>query len=70
MFEPVPLEFLTSDSSTPQVLVTVDGLIALCANLNCDYTYTDTEQTVSTQSLSSTGELTITGTSLPTTSDV
>ena len=39
MFEPVGLEFLYSDAQSPQVLVDVDGLPALCVNLNCDYAY-------------------------------
>ena len=39
MFEPIGLEFLYSDAQAPQVLVDVDGLPALCVNLNCDYTY-------------------------------
>jgi hypothetical protein len=39
MFEPVGLEFLYSDAQSPQVLVNVDGLPALCVNLNCDYAY-------------------------------
>lgn len=39
MFEPVGLEFLYSDASSPQVLVNIDGLPAVCPNLNCDYAY-------------------------------
>jgi hypothetical protein len=39
MFEPIPLEFLSTNTQTPQVLVTVDGFAALCANLTCDYSY-------------------------------
>jgi hypothetical protein len=38
-FEPITLDFLTSDAQSPQVLVKVDGISALCANVNCDYTY-------------------------------
>lgn len=40
-FEPVPLEMLYHAASKPQVLVTVDDMPALCANLNCDYLYTE-----------------------------
>jgi hypothetical protein len=40
MFEPVPMEFLRSDAQTPQVIVTINGLEALCSNLNCDFLYT------------------------------
>jgi hypothetical protein len=38
-FEVVPLEFLLSDAQTPQVIVTIDGMEALCLDLNCDYQY-------------------------------
>ena len=43
MFEPIHIEFLSSDAQSPQVLVTVDGMVALCASLNCDYEYVATE---------------------------
>ena len=42
MFEPIHLEFLSSDAQSPQVLVKVDGMAALCASLNCDYEYVTT----------------------------
>lgn len=38
-YEPVPFEFLHTAETTPQVMVTVDGLPAVCASLNCGYTY-------------------------------
>lgn len=46
-FEPIPLEFLTSDAQQPQVLVMINGLEALCANLNCDYSYTRADSVIS-----------------------
>jgi len=64
MFEPMGLEFIKTDSQKPQVLVTIDGIVALCPNDNCDYTYTDSESIVSAQSLVG-NEITITGTGLP-----
>lgn len=68
MFEPVGLEFLYSDAQTPQVLVNVDGLPALCVNLNCDYAYKTPVAQITAQSYNeATKELVVTGTSLPTT---
>jgi hypothetical protein len=64
-FETVPLEMLHSDAQTPQVLVTVDGMQALCLDLNCDFTYTVPNITVTGQSLSADSVLTITGQNLP-----
>ena len=39
MFEPVSLEFMRTDALNPQVMVKVDGLEALCTQVNCDYEY-------------------------------
>lgn len=52
------------------MLVTIDGIVALCPNLNCNYNYNVSAGIVMSQTLSSTGVLTITGVLLPTTSDV
>ena len=41
MFEPVGLEFMYTDAQKPQVMVKVDGLEALCTDLNCDYAYVE-----------------------------
>jgi hypothetical protein len=68
-FEPITLDFLTSDAQSPQVLVKVDGISALCAHVNCDYTYVPSVGAVTDQSLSGT-TLTITGTNLPTTEEL
>lgn len=67
MFEPVGLEFLYSDAQLPQVLVNVDGLPALCMNLNCDYKYVASTGVITSQTYnSSTKLITVNGTSLPT----
>jgi len=50
------------------VLVEVDGLPALCVNLNCDYKYVEATPLITAQSYDrSTEELVVDGTSLPTT---
>jgi len=38
-YEPVPFEFLHTAETSPQVIVTVDGIEAVCASLNCSYKY-------------------------------
>ena len=37
--EPIPMELLYTDSTSPQVLVTIDNRPVLCPNLDCDYAY-------------------------------
>ena len=50
------------------MLVDVDGLPALCVNLNCDYTYEAATAEITNQTYdSSTKVIVVTGTSLPTT---
>lgn len=49
MFEPVPLEFLRTEAQAPQVLVKVNGIDALCPNLNCDFIYKNVKSSISTQ---------------------
>lgn len=68
MFEPIPLEFLRTNTKTPQVLVTLDGQPALCAQLNCDFTYYSDASVVSSQLKSGLQNniLTLTGLSIPT----
>jgi hypothetical protein len=54
----------------PQMMVSVDGLPAVCHNLNCDYTYTTpTAQVTSFTFDEASKVLTLTGTGLPTTLD-
>lgn len=68
MFEPVGLEFLFSDAQSPQVLVDVDGLPALCVNLNCNYAYIAATAQITGQTYNeATKEIVVTGTALPTT---
>lgn len=38
-FNPVPLEMLYTPALTPQVLVKIDGLEAICKDDNCGYSY-------------------------------
>jgi hypothetical protein len=65
-FPVVPLEFLYADAQTPQIMITVDGMQALCLDLNCDYVHTVVNSTITAQSLNvSDGILTITGTNIP-----
>jgi hypothetical protein len=64
-FEVVPMEMLNTDALTPQIMVTVDGMPALCLDLICDYTYTVSDSLLSTQEIDSTDLITITGTLLP-----
>jgi endonuclease/exonuclease/phosphatase family metal-dependent hydrolase len=42
---------LYTAATRPQVLVTVDGMSAACANLNCDYMYVDTDALVTSQAI-------------------
>ena len=39
IMEPIPLEFLSTNVSSPQVLVSINGLNAVCPGFNCDYLY-------------------------------
>jgi hypothetical protein len=39
LFAPIGLDFLYTSVTKPQVVVDIDGLAALCVNLNCDYSY-------------------------------
>ena len=63
--EPIPMELLYSDATSPQVLVTIDDLPVACPNLNCDYAYTATSARITGQSVVG-REVTIDGTGLPT----
>ena len=65
-YDPIPFEWLYTNESTPQVIVTIDGQIAICASLQCGYTYTGTPPLITGFSLNGL-TLTITGTSLATT---
>jgi hypothetical protein len=39
VFDPIPMEMLYTPARKPQVLVTVNGLAAVCPKQNCDYSY-------------------------------
>ena len=65
MFEPIPQEMLYTAATRPQVLVTVDGMSAACAHLNCDYLYVDSTALVTSQAING-NILTIQGSNLPT----
>lgn len=68
MFEPVPLEMMYHNADKPQVLVTVGGIAGLCPSFNCDYLYKTAPSMITAQTLGTNGlDITITGTSLPTT---
>jgi len=64
MFEPIPLEFLRTPTQSPQVLVSIDGFAALCANLTCDYSYYTDGSTISTQARTGSA-LAVTGSLIP-----
>jgi len=62
---------INTDSQTPQILLTIDGMPALCLDMNCDFAYTETTSTLNTQALDDTSLLTLTGVELPdATSDI
>ena len=63
-FEPIPREMLYTSVTKPQVKLTIDGIEAACANVNCDYEYTTSLASVTGQALSGL-DLTIDGTNLP-----
>ena len=62
-FEPIPMEMLFTDASTPQIMVKIDGLEALCPSLGCGYSYTTAEPLIESQTLTG-GELMVTGSAL------
>lgn len=64
-FTTIPMEMLRTDAQEPQVEVIVDGRVALCTGLNCDYSYIATDAQVATQTMPSSSTLTITGQNLP-----
>jgi len=68
-YEPIPLEFLSAAATSPQVLVMVDGIEAICPNLNCDYTYSAPNAKITSQKLTG-NVIEVEGTDLPVTADV
>lgn len=59
-YEPVPFEFLHTAETKPQVIVSVDGIEAVCASLACDYTYVAAQAQIDSFSLTGT-QLSIVG---------
>lgn len=64
-YEVLPFEYLYTDESQPQVIVTVDGSPALCTTLNCEYLYASVAGEVTSMTVTGTS-IAITGTLLPT----
>lgn len=60
-YEPVPYEFLYTNETQLQVLITVDGVEAACHSLQCGFNYIEAPSEVTGYSLSG-NTLTITGT--------
>jgi len=64
-FPTIPMEMLRTDAQEPQVEIIVDGRVALCTELACDYSYVATDAKVETQTMPSSTTMTITGQNLP-----
>ena len=65
-FEPIPMDWLYTSVTDPQVNVVVDTLDAACANVDCNYNYAAATASITSQAVSGLA-VTIGGTSLPTT---
>ena len=65
-YEAIPMELLVTNSNSPVITASVNGLEVLCPALNCDYAYVAAVGSVTGQSLSG-NVITVTGTGLPTT---
>ena len=63
-YEPVPFEFLSTNEVTPQLIVSVGGLEAICSSLSCGYSYIPPTAQITGFSLIG-NSLTITGTLFP-----
>ena len=59
----VPFEMIRTAHSSPQVLVSIDDLPAICTG-NCDYTYENPTGVINSMSVSGL-QVTLTGTDLP-----
>lgn len=66
-FPVIPMEMLSTDAQTPQILINIDGTPAMCLDLNCDFTYTESDALITSQSLDEYffDEVIIYGTNLP-----
>jgi len=63
-YEPIPMDFLYTNETKPQIVMTMDGLPAACGSLLCDYNYIPPIPQIIDFSLSGT-TLTIDGTAFP-----
>jgi hypothetical protein len=72
LFMPIPFEMLNTYETSPQMLVTVDTMPAVCHGMNCGYNTTAAVGSVTTFTYddSNNRTLTITGTNLPTNSSL
>jgi hypothetical protein len=65
-YDPVPFEMLKTYETKPQVMVSVDGLPAVCHNLECDYAFVEPVGEITSFTYDeATKKLVITGTELP-----
>jgi len=63
-YNPIPFEMLRTYETTPQLIVSVNGLPAVCHNLTCDYSYVEPVGEVTAFTFdAATSTLAITGTS-------
>jgi len=69
-YEPIPFELLRTYETKPQLDITVDGLPAVCRNLDCDFAYVDPVGEITSFTFNPSegdyGSLTIEGIDLPT----
>jgi len=63
-FEPIPMEMLFTPVTKPQILVTIDDLEAVCANVDCNYEYVVASSEITAFTVTDL-DVTITGTDLP-----
>lgn len=63
-YEPVPFEFLYTAELTPQVIVSMDGIEAVCDSLDCGYSYVSSTSQIDSFTLSG-NTLTIIGSAFP-----
>jgi len=66
-YEPIPFEMLKTFETKPQLIVSVDGLPAVCHNLNCDYDFQVQESVIDSFTFDATANsVTFVGQGLPT----
>lgn len=68
-YDALPFENLHTAHTKPQVMVKVDDMPAVCASVQCDFTYTEPTSEVDNMGISNL-DLTITGIDLPTGDDL